>query len=137
MISPDLSCQSISSMSDRIDLVIYGYLNQHYTFRAATLYICSCIPTGKVSSYGKIARILGEPKQARQVGYILRTMDKQELELLEIDHIPWWRVIRSDGTLPLPSHHPNGYLQRQYLKDEGVVIVDDRISMKTYSWSLD
>jgi alkylated DNA nucleotide flippase Atl1 len=51
------------------------------------------IPPGQVLSYGLIAEILqdGGP---RQVGHVMA---------MEGGGVPWWRVVRADGSLP-PSH---------------------------------
>lgn len=35
--------------------------------------VCS-VPPGKVATYGQIARILGQPRSARTVGWALRSM---------------------------------------------------------------
>lgn len=57
------------------------------------------IPPGKVLAYGLIAAILNEESGLedggpRQVGRVMA---------LEGGGVPWWRVVRADGSLP-PSH---------------------------------
>ncbi|MGW5674450.1 MGMT family protein [Streptomyces sp. NPDC003860] len=51
------------------------------------------IPPGRVMTYGDIAEWLGEGGP-RQVGRVMA---------LYGGAVPWWRVVRSDGTL-LPGH---------------------------------
>lgn len=48
------------------------------------------IPPGQVLSYGRIAEILGDGGP-RQVGRVMA---------LEGGAVPWWRVVRADGSLP-------------------------------------
>ncbi len=57
------------------------------------LEVVELIPPGRVMTYGDIAEWLGEGGP-RQVGRVLA---------LYGGGVPWWRVVRSDGTL-LPSH---------------------------------
>jgi alkylated DNA nucleotide flippase Atl1 len=59
----------------------------------AVLSIVERIPKGRVTTYGLIADAVGRGGP-RQVG---RTM------ALYGAGVPWWRVVRADGTLP-PSH---------------------------------
>ncbi|MEW2519352.1 MGMT family protein [Actinacidiphila alni] len=51
------------------------------------------IPPGRVMTYGDVAEYLGEGGP-RQVGRVMA---------LYGGGVPWWRVVRSDGTL-LPGH---------------------------------
>lgn len=70
------------------------------------------IPKGRISTYGRIAELSGNPRAARQVSRILSTMsDKYKL--------PWYRVINSQGRLSLKPGM--GYEeQRQLLEAEGI-----------------
>ncbi|HZH77242.1 MAG TPA: MGMT family protein [Archangium sp.] len=47
------------------------------------------IPRGEVRSYAQVALYAGRPGAARGVGRELKTLGD----------VPWWRVIRADGTL--------------------------------------
>jgi len=64
-------------------------------FTERVLQLVEGIPPGHVLSYGLIAEHLqaGGP---RQVGRVMA---------LEGGGVPWWRVVRADGSLP-PSHLP-------------------------------
>ena len=59
----------------------------------AVLRVVEAIPPGRVVSYGAVAAAVrrGGP---RQVGRVMATYGGT---------VPWWRVVRADGTLP-PSH---------------------------------
>lgn len=50
------------------------------------------VPPGRVTTYGLIAEVVGSGP--RLVGNVMAT---------EGGGVPWWRVVRADGTLP-PSH---------------------------------
>jgi methylated-DNA-protein-cysteine methyltransferase-like protein len=66
-----------------------------------------------VLSYGEVARRAGYPRAARAVGNILAS----HLGL------PWWRVVRADGTM---GAHSAGEQARR-LKREGVEVRDNRV----------
>ena len=40
------------------------------------------------------------------------------------DEVPWWRVVRSDGTLA------KGAKQAQRLREEGIVVRNNRVDLK-------
>ncbi|MFE1483204.1 MULTISPECIES: MGMT family protein [unclassified Streptomyces] len=55
--------------------------------------VADLIPPGRVMTYGDIAEWLGEGGP-RQVGRVMALYGSA---------VPWWRVVRADGTL-LPAH---------------------------------
>jgi len=57
------------------------------------LAIVESIPPGRVTTYGTIAAALGR-YGARRVGNVMA---------MHGAGVPWWRVVRADGSLP-PSH---------------------------------
>lgn len=59
-------------------------------FTEAVLQVVEQIPEGCVATYGLIAERLGRGG-ARQVGKVMS---------LEGQAVPWWRVVRANGTLP-------------------------------------
>lgn len=67
------------------------------------------IPEGTVRTYGEI-----DPEAPRLVGRVLATTDER---------LPWYRVIRSDGTIP------KGDRQRRLLQSEGVPMRGDRVDL--------
>jgi len=81
------------------------------------------IPYGKVVSYGQIARILGSPRAARQVGRAMRCCP---------EHLPWQRVVTSEGMVigGLSADE-----RRARLELEGVSFLPDgRVDMRACSW---
>jgi methylated-DNA-protein-cysteine methyltransferase-like protein len=51
--------------------------------------VVKSIPKGHVSSYSQVAARAGQPRRARAV---VRALKK-------LSGVPWWRVIRADGTI--------------------------------------
>ena len=98
-------------------------------FREAVLEIVTRIPQGKVTSYGAVAAMAGQPRAARGVGWILNHLPPDT-------DLPWWRVVNGQGglsTLKLPG--PMGRIQRDILESEGVVFDDrDLISQARFWW---
>jgi methylated-DNA-protein-cysteine methyltransferase-like protein len=86
------------------------------------------IPSGKVSTYGQIATIVGGGCTARQVGYAmaaLRSGDKS---------VPWQRVINSQGEISLRAGQ-GGARQRQLLEGEGVEFdAQGRTDFNLFGW---
>ena len=52
--------------------------------------VVGCLPRGTVTSYSAIARALGRPRAAREVGRAMRFCPSE---------IPWQRVVMSDGSI--------------------------------------
>ncbi|MGI8434199.1 MAG: MGMT family protein [Nocardioidaceae bacterium] len=77
----------------------------------AVLQLVECIPAGRVTTYGAIADIVGTGGP-RQVGRALS---------LHGAVVPWWRVVRADGSLP-PSHQ-RGALE--HYRGEGTALRGD------------
>ena len=73
--------------------------------------IIAKIPTGRVATYGQVARMAGIPGRARQIGYALH-------HLPEDSDVPWHRVVNAKGTISL-THSET--IQREILELEGVV----------------
>ncbi|MBE2224932.1 MAG: MGMT family protein [Anaerolineae bacterium] len=92
------------------------------------------IPRGKVTSYGRIAAMLGRPQAARAVGYALNALrDKQDDPAYQ--NIPWQRVVNSQGRISIvsPDNSPNR--QAQLLREEGVEVSEHlKIDLDVYLW---
>ncbi|OQE47478.1 hypothetical protein PENCOP_c001G09048 [Penicillium coprophilum] len=97
------------------------------------------IPRGKVTSYGHIARLLGEPQRPRQVGVCLKVLASPESgSHFNSNTVPWQRVINSKGMI---SHRGPGSAQRQAeaLSQEGVEVTTDSmgeiyVDFSRYGW---
>ena len=85
------------------------------------------IPRGRVANYGQVAEIAGIPRGARQVAYALRHAPK-ELEL------PWHRVITASGKSAFDANSRHFRMQRDRLREEGVVVRNGRVDMQAYRW---
>lgn len=75
--------------------------------------IIKAIPAGKVMGYGQIAAAAGLINGARTVARFLHSSSKKH-------HLPWWRVLRSNGQIAL-SDEAGCPLQKELLQSEGVV----------------
>ena len=81
------------------------------------------IPTGKVASYGQIAKLIGRDKNARLVGKVLSMAEYY-------GEYPCHRVVNHAGRLA-----PHFYEQRRLLEAEGVKFRDaGHVDMKKFQW---
>ena len=82
--------------------------------------IVKTIPSGKVTTYGLIAKKIGIASSARTVGWALNVCHNDS-------SIPAHRVVNRNGLLT-GKHHFKGYdLMRQLLENEGISIKDDKV----------
>ena len=90
------------------------------------------IPRGRVTSYGRVARMLGRPNAARAVGYALAALaNKRETD----PPVPWYRVINHAGRITTPDMDGGASQQMKLLRAEGVVVSDDlRVDLSVYLW---
>lgn len=84
-------------------------------FERAVVRAIRALQPGEVVSYGEVARRAGFPRRARGVGHVLAARPG--------DDLPWWRVVRSDGSLAAPEK-PR---QQRLLEVEGVDVHDGRV----------
>ena len=91
--------------------------------------IVARIPRGKVVTYGQIAAALGDPRQARTVGWAMYSMP----EWLDI---PWHRVVNSSGGISTRNASGGLNTQRKLLEDEGIVFNENgRLHLEKYRWT--
>ncbi len=85
------------------------------------------IPSGRVATYGHIARLAGIAGHARQVGYALHAVRAEA-------RVPWHRVINARGEISLRKSGESAE-QRILLEKEGVVFdAEGRVSLRQYGW---
>lgn len=97
---------------------------------ARILAVVRDIPKGCVATYGQVAGLAGIPRGARQVGYVLRGLPD--------DHdLPWYRVVRSGGSIAFPPHTAQFAEQRDRLAMEGITVRAGRIDMRRFGWQPD
>ena len=91
------------------------------------------IPAGKVTSYGRVAQMLGRPNAARAVGYALSALqDHKEEEAY--GEIPWHRVVNSKGRISISSREFSAEQQARLLRAEGVPVDDDLKIQEFEDW---
>ncbi|MBX7114090.1 MAG: MGMT family protein [Myxococcaceae bacterium] len=86
-------------------------------FEKTVAAVIRAIPKGSTLSYAGVALRANKPLGARQVVRALHTLKA----------VPWWRVIRSDGTLAEPVANE----QARRLRREGVKVTGQRVYLKT------
>jgi len=99
----------------------------------------SQIPEGRVATYGQIAKLAGFPRNARQVGAVLRSLPVGS-------KVPWFRVVNSKGEISRRAsteiRSGNRKLdrdcesdQRLLLEAEGVLFDEkSRVVLKEFRW---
>ena len=105
-------------------------MNESDDFYQQVYQVVSDIPESCVASYGQIARLIGRPRHARQVGYALAALP-------EDSEVPWHRVVNAKGEIS--SRAKAGYedYQRILLEEEGVEFNPaGRIYLKQFLWSV-
>ena len=85
------------------------------------------IPSGKVTTYGKIAEAIGIRSSARFVGYALNSSKGR-------DDIPAHRVVNRNGELTGKNHFPTPTFMRELLESEGVEFIGDSVNMDKHLW---
>src|SRR5215468_6903847 len=80
------------------------------------------IPSGKVSTYGEVARAAGLARGARQAAAALRSALG----------LPWHRVLGSGGEIKLRGH--SAFEQRFRLETEGVRFRGRRVDMERHEY---
>lgn len=78
------------------------------------------IPTGRVTSYGAIARYLGAAGSARMVGWAMNASHSNP-------DVPAHRVVNRRGLLTGKHHFQGINLMQQLLESEGVEVVDNQV----------
>jgi len=91
----------------------------------------SRIPEGRIATYGQIAKLIGFPRHARQIGFALSTLKNGS-------SVPWHRVINAKGKISPRGLEGCDDYQRLLLEEEGVIFdVNDCISLKQFQWKPD
>ena len=99
------------------------------SFPSRVYAIVASVPRGRVITYGAIARLLGDPRKARQVGWAMAATPRQT------PPIPAHRVINARGELSGGPSFGGYAIQRGYLEAEGVQFeADGRVDLDRYLW---
>lgn len=87
------------------------------------------VPEGRVASYGQVARMLGEPRKARFVGFALHASPGMA------GGVPCHRVVFKDGSLAPGFAFGGPDEQRRLLEGEGVSFLPNgRVDMERCAW---
>lgn len=87
------------------------------------------IPSGRVTSYGAIAKALGTARSARMVGYAMNASHA-------IEDVPAHRVVNRKGMLTGKFHFEGTNLMQQLLESEGIKVENNQIvDFEKYFWN--
>ena len=90
--------------------------------------VVSRIPKGKVATYGLVARMAGNPRWSRVVGYALHNNPAPGV-------IPCHRVVNREGKVAEGFAFGGSAIQRKMLEDEKIVFeADGHIDLEKYLW---
>lgn len=96
------------------------------TFTKKIYEIVGEIPRGRVMTYGQVARLAGNPRGARGVGFALHRNPYPVTT-------PCHRVIFKDGSLCQGYAFGGAEVQRRLLEEEGVgFLADGRVDLNHY-----
>lgn len=91
--------------------------------------VTKLIPSGRVTSYGAIAKYLGTALSARMVGWALN-----QSHFIK-DFVPAHRVVNRNGLLTGKHHFGGSKVMQELLESEGIRVEDDRvIDFKKIFW---
>jgi methylated-DNA-protein-cysteine methyltransferase related protein len=86
------------------------------------------IPRGKVTNYGLVAFLTGNPRLSRAVGFALHRNPEPGI-------IPCHRVVFKDGSVCSGFAFGGAEVQRAMLENEGVIFLPDgRVDMEKCAW---
>jgi methylated-DNA-protein-cysteine methyltransferase-like protein len=95
-------------------------------FASGVYRVVRAIPDGKVSTYGQIARILGSPRAAQQVGWVLHWSPKD---------LPAYKVVNRFGGLAGGYTEGGRDLHRADLEAHGYLVSEDyTVDLNKYLW---
>lgn len=88
--------------------------------------VVKSIPKGKVATYGQVARLAGNPKWSRVVGYALHVNPAPGV-------IPCHRVVNREGKVAPAFAFGGSDIQRELLEAEGIIFESDgHVDLKKY-----
>ena len=88
------------------------------------------IPIGKVTTYGTIARLCGNQRMSRQVGWALHVNPESGV-------VPCHRVVNREGRLSGAFAFGGKNVQHDLLEAEGVEFIDfDTVDLSKHGWNI-
>ena len=108
--------------------MIQSLNDKHNDFFENVFDVVRHIPTGRVTSYGAIARYLGSAKSSRMVGWAMNASHKYP-------DIPAHRVVNRQGLLTGKANFSHPTEMEEKLKQEHVIVLDNQIvNFKEVFW---
>ncbi|MBD3222052.1 methyltransferase [bacterium] len=103
------------------------------TFEAEVWDLVRTIPRGRVTTYGRIATLVGTPAGMAVVAYQAYGARWVGGAMSRSPHgVPWWRVINAQGRISVRDLASE---QRRLLEAEGVVFdAHDRVDLARFGW---
>ncbi len=102
-----------------VEIMESGFFERVYQF-------VKTVPAGKVTTYGDVAKAIGAPRCARQVGWALHCNPQPGI-------IPCHRVVFSSGSVCTGFAFGGPEVQKAMLEAEGVEVSEDfKINLKKY-----
>lgn len=93
-------------------------------FKQRVLKAVCLVPFGQVASYGQIALMVGVPRAARQVGWILNGTEEDFVS--GQNSAPWWRIVNNQGRISIKgTKYNDAAVQKKLLEGEGLKIKKD------------
>ncbi|UTW64434.1 MGMT family protein [bacterium SCSIO 12741] len=100
-----------------------------YTFFDNVYDVVRQIPSGRVTSYGAIAKYLGAARSSRMVGWAMNAAHSQD------PPVPAQRVVNRLGLLTGKHHFETPYRMQELLEMEGVEVKEDKVvNFKELFW---
>jgi methylated-DNA-protein-cysteine methyltransferase-like protein len=96
-------------------------------FTRRVITIISQIPSGKVLTYGLIAKIAGSPRAARQVSWILHSSSEKY-------DLPWHRVVNAQGKIVLVDEEGQNEQKNRLLKEGIQFIKPSVVDLQHHLW---
>lgn len=87
--------------------------------------VVEAIPPGSVMTYAQVADRAGLGRAARMVSSALRKAPEEM-------HLPWHRVINSQGRISFPKDSAEYKRQYELLQIDGVVFIKGRVNLNLY-----
>jgi len=94
-------------------------MKSNFNFFEKVHEVAKLIPFGRVTSYGAIAKYLGDTRFARMVGWAMNSSHGKD--------VPAHRVVNSKGLLTGKHHFDGTNLMQQLLESEGIKVEDNQI----------
>jgi methylated-DNA-protein-cysteine methyltransferase-like protein len=92
------------------------------------------IPPGQVTSYGRVAEMIGHAGAARQVGYAMSAL-RNWGDDPEYSDIPWQRVVGHSGKIVIKGGEHSRQYQAELLREEGVAVDETlTVDMGAHLW---